>query len=744
MSGPMRNRRHQYLPGLLALLCVLLPCTSLHAGIAVEGQVFDGRLELSQARIDAASGTVRLAGEWRYHPGDDPAWADPDLPDTGWSLVRAALPLSDIGDTLWHGIGWFRLHVTVDSSLVGRPLGLSLQQFGASEIYVDGRRLYTIGQVGVTLPEERSQLHGWPPPLPITFDRAGDHLLAIRYSNHRWAEHLSWGGHAGFDASLGGLDEQNEHYVDDILSGGRHQAFFTAFALSVALLHLLLFVFSPGSRGNLFFAVLSMSFAGMCFLPNQMMMAAEYNEFVIYMTFFKVSLITCSVFGPLMLYSVFYPSQPRHAKWLAIAGGVILIACWWLPLAAIYIIAFASLAESLRVVILAMVRRRQFAWVIGLGFLCFMVAAGYQMLPELAASVRHIDVDFYPWYMWGVLALLIAMSVYLARNFAMINRRLAEKLTEVQELSQRAVEQERQVQEAKTERKLLQANLEHQARELEKARALEQAHRELSETNRTLRETQSQLVQSEKMASLGSLVAGIAHELNTPIGAVHSIHQTLMRAIANIRELLEREQPGRIEEDPVLKRNFAAIDDANRVITSGADRVTTIVRRLRSFARLDEAELKTVDIHEGIEDTLTLIHHEIKHHITIDRRYGTLPEIACYPGQLNQVFLNLLNNARQAITGEGTITIQTSHSDGWVIIKISDTGSGIAPEHVKRIFDPGFTTKGVGVGTGLGLSICYQIIRQHRGDISVDSTVGEGTTFTIRLPDDLDKRLENE
>lgn len=266
---------------------------------------------------------------------------------------------------------------------------------------------------------------------------------------------------------------------------------------------------------------------------------------------------------------------------------------------------------------------------------------------------------------------------------------------------------------------------------------------DLERANREIRDTQTQLVQSEKMASLGMLVAGIAHEINTPIGAMSSMHDTLVRAVAKLKRSLQ-ESPLEYERNPAMVAALNAIDDANRVIANGADRVTTIVRRLRSFARLDEAELKRADIHEGIEDTLTLIHHEIKHHITIERRYGSLPPFNHYPGRMNQVFLNLFNNARQAIRGAGTITVSTRTEGNAAVIEISDTGAGIPPHLMPRIFDPGFTTKGVGVGTGLGLSICYQIIQDHRGTITAASEPGTGTTFTIRLPMDLDDNRTTE
>jgi len=154
--------------------------------------------------------------------------------------------------------------------------------------------------------------------------------------------------------------------------------------------------------------------------------------------------------------------------------------------------------------------------------------------------------------------------------------------------------------------------------------------------------------------------------------------------------------------------------------------------------------LAETDLHEGIEDTLVLVHHELKGRIQVHKRYGSIPRVTCYPSQLNQVFLNLLINASQAISGTGDITIETALHAKQVHISVHDTGSGIPKQNLSRIFDPGFTTKGVGVGTGLGLSICYQIIKAHRGEIEVDSEVGRGTTFTVIIPTNLRALLEAE
>ena len=273
------------------------------------------------------------------------------------------------------------------------------------------------------------------------------------------------------------------------------------------------------------------------------------------------------------------------------------------------------------------------------------------------------------------------------------------------------------------------------------AEALRSSLKDLEQANRDLRETQAQVVQSQKMASLGTLVAGIAHEINTPIGSVSSMHDTLMRAIGKLNDILEAECPEDSPNHRKIQSMMKLIGEANRVIRSGTGRVTTIVRRLRSFARLDEAELKEADIHEGLEDTLTLIHHEIKHNIEVHRNYGDIPRIPCYMARLNQVFVNLLINAKQAIKDKGEITITTYQRDGNVYIEFADAGVGIPKDKLKQIFDPGYTTKNVGVGTGLGLSICYQIMQDHHGEIRVESEVGKGTTFTLVIPTNLDEIL---
>jgi signal transduction histidine kinase len=258
---------------------------------------------------------------------------------------------------------------------------------------------------------------------------------------------------------------------------------------------------------------------------------------------------------------------------------------------------------------------------------------------------------------------------------------------------------------------------------------------ELHQTNRELRETQAQLLQSAKMAALGDLAAGVAHEINTPLGSIHANADLSKRVAAVVRKALADEALApAFSKHPRLERALEALEQATATTLVASDRIVRIVKSLGNFARLDEAERKKADLHEGIESTLTLLQHKLKQGIEVIRDFGEIPPMVCSPNRLNQVFMNLLLNAIHAVGERGTITIRSRLEGEQVVLQFSDTGHGIPSENLERIFDPGFTTRGPGVGTGLGLAITYRIVEEHRGAIEVSSEVGKGTEFTIRLP----------
>ena len=244
-----------------------------------------------------------------------------------------------------------------------------------------------------------------------------------------------------------------------------------------------------------------------------------------------------------------------------------------------------------------------------------------------------------------------------------------------------------------------------------------QTVKELKSAMKELKETQIQLINSEKMASLGQLVAGVAHEINTPVASIKSNNGIVAKLLGSI-------------EDTDLKE---MLTDINEIDKEAVNRISNIVTSLKKFVRLDEAELQEADINKELDLTLELIRHETKNRINVVKNYGEIPTIRCFPNMLNQVFTNILVNACQAIDGQGTITITTEYKNKKLVVKIKDTGKGISQNQLSKIFSAGFTTKGIGVGTGLGLAICSKIIEKHKGEITVTSEVGKGSEFVITL-----------
>ncbi len=244
----------------------------------------------------------------------------------------------------------------------------------------------------------------------------------------------------------------------------------------------------------------------------------------------------------------------------------------------------------------------------------------------------------------------------------------------------------------------------------------EQMVQDLTKALKELKETQLQLINSAKMASLGQLVAGVAHEINTPLASIKSNNEITKKLIKQV-------------EDKEIKE---LLEETNNIDSMAIDKINRLVVSLRKFVRLDEAELQEADINKEIDLTLDLIRHETKNRIEIVKKYGKLPPVKCYPNMLNQVFMNILVNASHAIEGEGTITIDTSYKKKCLVVKIKDTGCGI--KEPDKIFDVGYTTKGAGVGTGWGLAISQKIIEKHKGKIDVKTKINKGSEFIITIP----------
>jgi len=375
----------------------------------------------------------------------------------------------------------------------------------------------------------------------------------------------------------------------------------------------------------------------------------------------------------------------------------------------------------------------------------FLLAWSFFMVGLLVYVARNLGLLPYTFFTDHVLMIAsaveaILLSIALADR---INTLKKEKEISQAEALQISLENERLVREQ---------NLVLEQKVAERTSELQQTNGELNLTLTELKNTQTQLVNAEKMASLGQLTAGIAHEINNPINFVTSNIRPLRRDVQDLLETFNRFEKLIPAEDVKMKAQLDAIkvemdfdylaEEISVLINGmeeGATRTAEIVKGLRTFSRLDESDLKKVNVNEGIDSTLILLNSNLGGRISVVRKYDEDALIECYPGKLNQVFMNILNNAIQAMHtndnhASGILTLITRSVADQVVIEIGDTGPGMSESVKQRIFEPFFTTKAVGQGTGLGLSIVYSIIESHHGTIEIDSTLGEGTTFRLTLP----------
>ncbi|HYB56526.1 MAG TPA: MASE4 domain-containing protein [Alphaproteobacteria bacterium] len=331
-------------------------------------------------------------------------------------------------------------------------------------------------------------------------------------------------------------------------------------------------------------------------------------------------------------------------------------------------------------------------------------------------SAGRFDLGFYFGRIFGLMAasfVLLGLLLETGALYARLARRAAEEFQQ-KELEIARARAEKEAAEAR-------ANL---------AEQLEARNRELAVAYRELQHTQAQLVHTAKMASLGGLVAGVAHEINNPLGFLASHLGTVTRGLESMVPEIEPHL------SLASRRVLGKLRERLKDMRLGFERVGDLVVKLRTFSRLDESEVKHVKIEDNIESVLTLLQHKLKDGITIERQYGEINAISCYPGPLNQVIMNLVSNAIDAIEGEGRITIATGGFDSTFVLSVADTGKGIPAAIRDRVFEPFFTTKPVGAGTGLGLSISYGIIQRHNGTLEFESEEGKGTKFTISIPTD--------
>lgn len=724
----MKMNMRFYWVAIIALILCLATCLSAQEPLFV---ITKDSLESGRSLL--------ISERWKYHPGDSIAWADPNFDDSAWEIVDSDLTEEAMPESGWPGIGWFRSYLEVDSALAIVPMAIFLSHNGASEIYINGEPKYRFGKVGASTEEEV--------PFAISVEqpqgaksillRGGEtYLFAVRYSNFVLYE-KDIASEVGFTLVLTNIDEALARIFTYVRFTSSGQSIMVAIPFVFSISHFLLFFFYRRQREHIYFAIFTACLAAIGFFAHENVFAfvTDTRRQISYFLIVDDLLILLGISGVRFLYALFYGKPP---KWFPVVLAVAVIQgilVWVTPfaIARLSVLFFVVMViEMFRIVVLAMLRKKEDAWLIGSGFIIF--AAGSVVLVLFLAKILPNNA-IYPLIFWfaAIFVIPLTMSAFLARRFAAVNLNLQSEIKKSAEL---------EIQNARQEM------------ELQKAKELKEAYQALEQAHVDLKATQQQLITQEKLASLGQLTAGIAHEIKNPLNFVNNFAALSVDLAAELREEIAKIEDGglKIEDSESLtniKEILATLEQNAEKINHHGKRADGIVKSMM--------QREPADLNHLLDEAVNLVYHGMRANdpsfsITIEKEYDeSIDKLEVVPQDLSRVFLNMVNNAcyaafqkqkakskEQKANGDNfspTIAVATKNSRDGIEIRIRDNGNGIPPDIREKIFDPFFTTKPTGQGTGLGLSISHDIIvQQHRGEIQMETEEGEFTEFVVRLP----------
>ena len=679
---------------------------------------------------------IPLDTVWEYFPDGHIGFENLDAKAT-WIKANPVLLQNAKGKPLaWSGIGWFQQRFKVPDSLNGKLIALNMGHFGASEIYLDGKLVRCFGDVLATSGKGKSFLPRKPFTAMLNNERI--HTFRVRYAAHKFDKVLQPKLFLGFCLTIAPLSES---YISTSIVT-YHGVFSMSLYLAFTLLFFFLFLFYPQRLASLFTALYLLNFS---VLFSSMLIAGITTDASIYAwsnLLWKSSVSLVGGWSLLFIYSIYYRKMPLRS-WLIVIVMIINISIILYPFIENFFLMFINILiglETWRITILGIRDKRPGFWILGIGqflgtlFFVFFIGNLFHLFPPLYSSfsiIREIG---------GFLSDLSAplmFSLQLAWEFGSSNRSLKEQLDEIQKLSKENLEKEKEKQHILATHN---EELENQVTE---------RTTELQQSLFNLKAAQAQLIQSEKLASLGELTAGIAHEIQNPLNFVNNFSELSGELIDEMNEEIDN---GNLEEVKAisgdLKQNLEKINHHGK-------RASSIVKGMLEHSRASTGVKELTDINALADEYLRLSYHGLR---AKDKNGSTprfnadfktnfdqnLPKIKIIPQDFGRVLLNVINNAfytvqqKNKLNLEGykpLVNIETHLEEDEIVIKIQDNGSGM-PDSVKaKIFQPFFTTKPTGEGTGLGLSLAYDIItKAHGGTLEVETKEGVGTTFIIKLP----------
>ena len=676
---------------------------------------------------------------WKYQFADNFAWSKPDFDDSKWDSTAIDKPFKDFSVLGERKIAWFRKKINIDSSIVNQPFILSIILKGAAEIYLDGKLLHKIGFVSNDSKKEVTENIVEKQPYSIFFDKSGEHLLAIRYSAAQYQSIFDNLEIVPLSIKLRKLNGFNEEVIKDTYNGQLVSGIIIGIFLMMAFIHFFFYKFFVKQRYNLLFCISMLLFGLHIFLTH---LISNVDDLSVYLYLRQSLKLSFPFLHVILLIAVYeYLQQPKKILfWIAISFFVVtnfLIFFGVLKGGYNYFIIYTLLVLNYIFLIRQSIKEKKlegkslkeagllFLIILAIAFVSFIIFAvvfslffKYNEMNEYL--VIFISLFLILFQVGPQFSVSAATSYTLAKQYVKTSNSLKEKLIEVEILSN----EKQHI--LSTQNQLLENQVKERTLDLEKS---------LSE----LKSTQNQLIQSEKLASLGELTAGIAHEIQNPLNFVNNFSELSVDLVKDIQEEIDKSEV----DKEYINELFTDLSQNQEKINHHGKRASSIVSGMLEHSKASTGERALTDINKLADEYLRLSYHGIRaKNNTFNSDYKTdfdenLHKIEVIPQDMGRVLLNLINNAFWAVktVEKPLVVVKTEQTENQLIIKVIDNGTGMSKEVQEKIFQPFFTTKPTGEGTGLGLSLSYDIITKgHGGTIEVESVEGEGTTFVVKLP----------
>ncbi len=677
-----------------------------------------------------ADGIILNKG-WKFHAGDNPQWAKPEFDDRQWEPVNPTLELHHLPQVKKPGIGWFRLKLQVDSSLTGKALAMVIASLGASEIYLNGKLIYRQGTVSKDYNVERTRSF-FALPIALKLADQSTQVLAVRYSFNKKNLYLKFTNIPPCLSIV--VKDVNQTFTDNSKGEGFLsilRSIQLSFYLPLGVLILFLYYSFKNRKEYLYFGVFCLSFFFgilLQILGLLPLMTASQSMIII------LASISMYIVGALSLINGTHLLYKLHKNW--VFKFIVIYALLIIPFffisndwSSIFLLFFALaiVFEFLRLNFQAIRRHRPGAWIL------FTTASLLILATICMVWLLIIGNIYLHWVVFSIVYVIpaIGLSLFTAGDFARTGLTLQLKVVEVEQLSAKTISQEKEKQQILTAQN---ETLETQVSE----RTLD-----LKQSLDELKSTQVQLIQSEKMASLGELTAGIAHEIQNPLNFVNNFSEVNKELLAELKDGIEKKN---YDEVNAIADNV--IDNEEKINHHGK-RADAIVKGMLQHSKTSSGQKELTNINPLADEYLRLSYHGFR---AKDKAFNATMQtdfdksigiVSIIPQEIGRVLLNLYNNAFYAVAEkkkslpndyEPTVAVTTQKINGKVEIRVADNGNGVAQKVIDKIFQPFFTTKPTGQGTGLGLSLSYDIIKAHGGEIKVETKEGEGSEFIIQLP----------